>query len=381
MTDEPSVIARARPAVRGLAPYQPGKPVEELERELGITGAVKLASNENPRGPGPAVHAALARAGGELTRYPDGNGFTLKRSLARHLGVLPEQLTLGNGSNDVLELLGRTFVGPGDAGIVDAHSFVVYPLAIISAGGELVRVPSRDYGHDLDAMAAAVDERTRIIYVANPNNPTGTRVTRAEVERLLAAVPGDVVVVLDEAYREYVDLDDHPDGLALLDDHPNLVVTRTFSKIHGLAALRIGYAVSHPAIADLLNRLRQPFNVNSLAMAAAEVALEDVAYVEQSRRLNDEGLAMLSAACEARQIPFIPSVGNFLTIRVGRPGITADAVYEGLLREGVIVRPIAGYGLPEHLRVTVGLPEENARFVAALDRVLERLGAAGAGAQ
>jgi histidinol-phosphate aminotransferase len=376
MTSEPSVIARARPAVRGLSPYQPGKPVEELERELGITGAVKLASNENPRGPGPAVHAALARAGRELTRYPDGNGFTLKRSLARRLGVAPEQLTLGNGSNDVHELLGRAFVGPGDAGIVDAHSFVVYPLAIIAAGGDLVRVPSRDFGHDLDAMAGAVDERTRIIYVANPNNPTGTRVTRAEVERLLAAVPDDVVVVLDEAYREYVELDDHPDGIELLDAHPNLVVTRTFSKIHGLAALRIGYAISHPGIADLLNRLRQPFNVNSLALAAAEVALDDEAYVEESRRLNDEGLAMLSEACEARQIPFIPSAGNFLTIRVGRPGITADAVYEGLLREGVIVRPIAGYGLPEHLRVTVGLAEENARFVAALDRVLERLGAA-----
>lgn len=376
MTSEPSVIARARPAIRGLSPYQPGKPVEELERELGISGAIKLASNENPRGPGPAVHEAIHRAERELTRYPDGNGFTLKRTLAERLGVQPAQITLGNGSNDVLELLGRVFVGPGDRGVVDEHCFVVYPLAIIAAGGELVRVPSKDFGHDLEAMAAAIDERTRILFVANPNNPTGTRSTRAEVEALLAKVPEDVVVVLDEAYHGYVDLPDHPDGLELLGAHPNLVVTRSFSKIHGLAALRMGFAVSDPAIADLLNRLRQPFNVNSLALAAAEVAITDDAYVEETRRLNDEGLAFLTAACEARQIPFIPSFGNFLTIRVGARGVAAGDVYDALLREGVIVRPVAGYGLPEFLRVTVGLPEENARFVEALDRVLDQLGVA-----
>lgn len=368
--DDIAILERARPGIRALLPYQPGKPVEELERELGIRDAIKLASNENPRGPGPAVHAAIDRAQRELTRYPDGNGFHLKAALAAQLGVSPAQLTLGNGSNDVLELLGRVFVGPGDRGIVDAHSFVVYPLAISSAGGEVVRIPSRNFGHDLDAMAAAVDARTRIIYVANPNNPTGTRVGRRAVEQLLARVPEDVLVVLDEAYFEYVAAADHPDGISLLPGHPNLVVTRTFSKIHGLAALRVGYAVSHPAIADLLNRLRQPFNVNALAQAAAVAALGDADYVRESRRLNDEGLALLGAAFEARQLPYIPSAGNFVTVDVSGRGSSAASVYEALLREGVIVRPVAGYGLPDHLRVTVGLPEENERFLTALDRVL-----------
>lgn len=372
-----AILDRARPAIRALLPYQPGKPVEELERELGIQGAVKLASNENPRGPGPGVHAAIERAARELSRYPDGNGFVLKAALAQRLGVRPDQITLGNGSNDVLELLGRVFVAPGDRGIVDAHSFVVYPLAISSAGGEVVRVPSVDYGHDLEAMAAAVDERTRILYIANPNNPTGTRLALEPIEALLAAVPDDLLVVLDEAYYEYVEGPEHPDGLRLLADHPNLVVTRTFSKIHGLAALRIGYAVSSTGIADLLNRLRQPFNVNAVAQAAAVAALADEDYVRESRRLNDEGLAWLGAAFEQRQLPFIPSAGNFITVHLGARGVAAGDVYEALLREGVIVRPVAGYGLPEHLRVTVGLPEENARFLAALDRVLERLAAGG----
>ncbi|MEE4383297.1 MAG: histidinol-phosphate transaminase [Pseudomonadales bacterium] len=369
MSRDPAIAAvldRARPAVRALEPYRPGKPVEELERELGVREAVKLASNENPRGPGEAVQDAVRRAMGQASRYPDGGGFELKRTLAERLGVTPASITLGNGSNDVLELLARVFVGPGDRGVVDAHAFVVYPLAIASSGGEVVRVPSRNHGHDLPAMAEAIDASTRIVFVANPNNPTGTRVTRDEVEAFLARVPRDVVVVLDEAYFEYVDAPDHPDGLALLPDHPNLVVTRTFSKIHGLAALRVGYAVSAPELADLLNRLRQPFNVNALAQAAAVAALGDEAYVAESRRLNDEGLALFSEAFTARQLPFIPSSANFVTVRVG----DAAAVYDALLREGVIVRPVAGYGLPEYLRVSVGLPAENRRFLDALDRVL-----------
>jgi histidinol-phosphate aminotransferase len=360
-----AVIDRARSAIRGLEPYVPGKPVEELERELGIQGAVKLASNENPRGPGPAVHAALARASRELSRYPDGNGFELKRALADRLGVTPAHITLGNGSNDVLELLGRVFVEPGARGVVDEHCFVVYPLAITAAGGDLVRVPSRDYGHDLQAMADAIDARTRIVYVANPNNPTGTQVDRASFSAFMARVPADVVVVLDEAYFEYADEHARPDGVALLAEHPNLVVTRTFSKIHGLAALRLGYSVSAPEIADLLNRLRQPFNVNTLAQAAALAALDDEAYVRESRRLNAEGLEQLGAALDARGLSWIPTAANFLTVQVG----SAARIYDALLREGVIVRPLAGYGMHEHLRVTVGLPEENARFIAALDRV------------
>ncbi len=370
-TGNDPILQRARAAVRALQPYQPGKPLAELERELGITEAVKLASNENPMGPSPAVRRAIATASAELNRYPDGNGFELKQALASRLGVQPGQITLGNGSNDVLELLGRVFVGPGDRGVVDAHSFVVYPLAITSSGGELVRVPSTSgYGHDLEAMAAAVDARTRILFIANPNNPTGTRVGRDAVVQLLAQVPEDVVVVLDEAYFEYVEAEDHPDGLQLLDAHPNLVVTRTFSKIHGLAGLRVGYAVSSPAIADLLNRLRQPFNVNSLAQAGALAALADDAYLNESRALNAAGLATLEQAFQARELDYIPSAGNFITVRVG----DGDQVYQQLLQQGVIVRPISGYGLPEHLRVTVGTEAENSRFLAALDQVLGRTG-------
>ncbi len=365
------VIERARPVIRAMQPYQPGKPVEELERELGIRGAVKLASNENPRGPAERVRAAVAAAAGELSRYPDGNGFRLKRRLSEALGVTPAQLTLGNGSNDVLELLARVFVGPGDEGIVDAHCFVVYPLAVAAAGGELVRVPSREWGHDLDAMLAAVTERTKIVYVANPNNPTGTCHGGEAVERFLEALPSDVLAVLDEAYHEYAaaELDDYPDGLELLERFPNLVVTRTFSKVHGLAGLRVGYAVSSPGIADLLNRLRQPFNVSTVAQAGAEAALDESAYVRESVRLNAEGLEALEAGLRARNLPFIPSAANFLTVE---PGDDAAAVYDALLREGVIVRPLAGYAMPRHVRVTVGLPEENERFLTALDRVLDR---------
>lgn len=368
---ESIIVQRARSAVRDLQPYQPGKPLAELERELGIREAVKLASNENPRGPSTAVRAVLASASADLNRYPDGNGFALKQALAERLGVVANQITLGNGSNDVLELLGRVFVGPGDRGVVDAHSFVVYPLAITSSGGELVRVPSTAlHGHDLAAMAAAVDERTRIVFIANPNNPTGTRVTRAEVVSLLDTVPEDVVVVLDEAYFEYVDAGDHPDGIALLAHYPNLVVTRTFSKIHGLAGLRVGYAVSSAEIADLLNRLRQPFNVNSLAQAGALAALEDEHYVAESRALNQSERARLTTALEARGLSCIPSAGNFVTVEVGE----GARVYERLLREGVIVRPVDGYGLPRHLRVTVGLEAENSRLLEALDRVMESAG-------
>ena len=348
------------PNVATLAPYQPGKPVEELERELGITGAIKLASNENPRGPGPKVRAALARAGEQLSRYPDGSGFRLKRALSAKLGVTPDSLTLGNGSNDVLELIARVALTPGAEGIVSEHAFVVYPLAIVSLGGKLVTVPARDWGTDLDGILRAVTDRTRIVYVANPNNPTGTWVNRARMEAFLARVPDHVVVVLDEAYFEYVTDRDYPDGIALLSRHPNLVVTRTFSKVHGLAALRVGYGVSSPELADLMNRVRQPFNVSSVALECAEAALGDDAFVRTSRELNTAGLAQLEEGVARLQIAAIQSGGNFLTIDLRRP---AAPVYQALLQRGVIVRPIANYGLPNHLRITVGLPEENERFL------------------
>lgn len=353
--------------VAGMTPYQPGKPIEELARELGVADIVKLASNENPRGPGPAVRAALELAAADLSRYPDGSGYRLKAALSEHLGVPAEQITLGNGSNDVLELAARVAVSPGTEGIVDEHAFVVYPLAVAAAHGTLVTVPSRRFRHDLDAMRSRITDATRIVFIANPNNPTGTWVTGAELTAFLDAVPRSVWVVLDEAYWEYVSEPDYPDGIGLLARFPNLIVTRTFSKIHGLAGLRVGYSVSAPGFADLMNRIRQPFNTSSLALAAAAAALGDREFVATSRALNDAGMRQLADGLDALAVERIPSIGNFVTFDCGRE---AMPVYEALLRRGVIVRPVANYGMPRHLRVSVGLPEENERFLHALRDVL-----------
>ena len=358
---------RINPNIAGLTPYKPGKPVDELTRELGITDVIKLASNENPRGPGEAVLSAIRGASGNLSRYPDGNGFALKQALARKLGVGIENVTLGNGSNDVLDLAARMAIAPGASGIIADHAFVVYSLAVTIAGGRVIKTPARNFGADLDAMLAAVTPDTAIVFLANPNNPTGTWVPEVELVRLLDALPSHVWMVLDEAYFEYVDAPGYPDGVALLARYPNLIVTRTFSKIHGLAALRVGYALSSPEAADLMNRVRQPFNVNALGLAAAVAALGDQDYVMQSRALNRDGLAAMAAGLERLGLRYIPSAGNFIAFEPGRDGL---AVYQALLREGVIVRPIAEYGLPDHLRVTVGLPSETARFLAALERVL-----------
>ena len=348
-----------------LAPYQPGKPLEELSREYGIGDAIKLASNENPRGPGPGVRQALADAITGISRYPDSTGYRLKRILADRLDVDETQITLGNGSNDVLELAARVALSPGSVGVVDEYCFVVYPLAIAAAHGKLARVSSVDWGHDLDEMAAAVDAATRIVYIANPNNPTGTWVNKNSLEKFLNRVPERVWVVLDEAYFEYVDGKDYPDGVKMLVDYPNLVVTRTFSKIHGLAALRIGYSVTSSDFADLMNRIRQPFNVNALALAAAEAALADDDYVNASRRLNTTGMGDVVEGLGKLGFSVIPSVGNFVCFEGGRASHT---IYEALLQRGVIVRPLGNYGMNEHLRVTVGLPDENERFLEALSQ-------------
>ncbi len=356
-------VANINARVAGMTPYQPGKPIEELARELGLADIVKLASNENPRGPGPAVRAALERAAADLSRYPDGSGYRLKAALSEHLAVPPEQITLGNGSNDVLELAARVAISPGAEGIVDEHAFVVYPLAVAAAHGTLVTVPSCRFRHDLDAMRSRITDATRIVFVANPNNPTGTWVAEAELTAFLDAVPRSVWVVLDEAYSEYVSEPDYPDGIRLVARYPNLVVTRTFSKIHGLAALRIGYGVSAPGFADLMNRIRQPFNTSSLALAAAEAALGESEFVETSRALNAAGMRQLTEGLDALGFERIPSIGNFVTFHCGRE---AMPLYEALLRRGVIVRPVANYGMPSHLRVSVGLPEENERFLRAL---------------
>ena len=359
-----SAVERAPEYVRAIAPYVGGKPIEELARELDLDAStiIKLASNENPRGPSPQVLAALAAASAEITRYPDGNGFALKAALAARLRVRPEQIVLGNGSNDVLELATLAFLRPGDHAVYSQYAFIVYPLATQARGALGIEVPARNHAHDLDAMRAAITPRTRIVFIANPNNPTGTWLAADAVEAFIASVPRDVLVVLDEAYNEFLEPSDQADSTAWVARHPNLVVSHTFSKAHGLAALRVGYAVMDAAVADLMNRVRQPFNVNSLAQVAARAALEDTQYVEESRRANREGMRQLEAGLQGLAVRFLPSRGNFVLIEVG----DAQGVYQALLRQGVIVRPVANYGLPAWLRVTVGTPPENARFLAAL---------------
>ena len=365
-------LSLARPGVQKLSPYVPGKPVEELAREFGLRpqDIVKLASNENPLGPSPAVREAIAAALPELTRYPDGNGFALKQALAAKSGVNTAGITLGNGSHGFLELVARSFVGPEHEVVFSDHAFAVYPIVTQAVGARAVSVPAKDWGHDLDAMAAAITPSTRVVFIANPNNPTGTWIERDALEAFLDRVPENVIVVLDEAYTEYVETDDVPNGVDYLGRYSNLLVSRTFSKAYGLAALRVGYGLSHPAIADALNRVRQPFNVNSLALAAALAALEDEAYLIESRRINRIGMQQLEEGCAALGLSWIPSRGNFLAIDLGRE---AAPVFQGLLREGVIVRPVANYGMPNYLRVTIGLPVENQRFLDALKQVLARV--------
>ena len=354
------------PRIAGLSPYKPGKPVEEVARELGINEIVKLASNENPRGPGAKVQQAIAEAATELSRYPDGGGFALKARLSEKIGVDASQLTLGNGSNDVLDLIARVVLEPGAQAIIAEHSFVVYRLAVTCCGGDLVTVPAKDYGADLVGMLAAVTDATRLIFIANPNNPTGTRTPGSELLPFLQAVPEHVWVVLDEAYLEYVEDEDHVNGATLLAQFPNLIVTRTFSKVYGLAAVRFGYGASSPAFADLLNRARQPFNVNSLAMAASLAALEDDDYVKESVALNRAGMTQMTEGLTRLGYDFIPSAGNFVAFNCAEPG---QDLFQRLLQEGVIVRAIGEYGLPNHVRVSIGLESENERFLSVLAKV------------
>ena len=354
------------PRIAGLSPYKPGKPVEEVARELGINDIVKLASNENPRGPGAKVQQAIAEAATELSRYPDGGGFALKARLSEKIGVDASQLTLGNGSNDVLDLIARVVLEPGAQAIIAEHSFVVYRLAVTCCGGDLVTVPAKNYGADLVGMLAAVTDETRLIFIANPNNPTGTRTPGSELLPFLQAVPEHVWVVLDEAYLEYVEDEDHVNGATLLAQFPNLIVTRTFSKVYGLAAVRFGYGASSPAFADLLNRARQPFNVNSLAMAASLAALEDDDYVKESVALNRAGMTQMTEGLTRLGYDFIPSAGNFVAFNCAEPG---QDLFQRLLQEGVIVRAIGEYGLPNHVRVSIGLESENERFLSVLAKV------------
>ena len=367
-----TLLDRALPYVRAISPYQPGKPIAELARETGIAEAaiIKLASNENPLGMSPRARAALAAAGDDLERYPDGNGFVLKSALAARLGVDVAQLVLGNGSNDVLELIARVFLAPGRAAVFSAHAFAVYPLATQAAGARCIVAPARDFGHDLAAMRAAVDADTRVVFIANPNNPTGTFLEPDAVRDFVRSLPEDVVCVLDEAYNEYLEPALRADSVAWIAGLPNLVVTRTFSKIYGLAGLRVGYAVADATIADLMNRIRQPFNVNCLALAAASAALDDGDFVTASYRLNREGLVQIEEGLARMGLRYIRSHGNFVTFNVGAADGSATGVNQRLLAQGVIVRPIGGYGMPDWLRVTIGRVEDNTRFLAALERAV-----------
>lgn len=364
-TDTPGIAALEY--VRQIAPYQAGKPIEELARELGLApeSIVKLASNENPLGMPESARAALLRTT-DLGRYPDANGFALKARLAARYGVPADWLTLGNGSNDILDAAAAVTLNAQSSCVYSQHSFAVYALATQARGAAAIVVPARDYGHDLAAMAAAIRPDTRLVFIANPNNPTGTFLPAPALAAFLAQVPRAVVVVLDEAYNEYLPPELRYDSVAWVRQHPNLIVSRSFSKAFGLAGLRVGYGIAQPALTDLLNRVRQPFNVNSLAQAAAAAALDDADFLERSYALNREGLRTLTAAFDRLGLDYVPPFGNFVLLKVG----PAARVYQELLRRGVIVRPVANYGLPEWLRVTVGLAAENARFLEVLPPAL-----------
>jgi len=368
-------------AVQELSPYLPGKPIEEVERELGLAvgNTLKLASNENPLGASPKAIAAIATMPPALALYPDGSAYRLKQKLADKLSssqtpISPAQITLGNGSNDVIDLIARTFLTVGRDAIFSEYAFAVYKIVTQAAGAQAhiakanpITHSSMPYGHDLGAMLRQIRGNTHVVFIANPNNPTGTWLHKNELERFMNQVPKQVIVVIDEAYCEYVSEGIYPKTLNWLEKYPNLIITRTFSKIYGLASLRIGYAISSPEIADLLNRVRQPFNVNSIALVAADAALDDDEHVDNSAKINRQGLQQWQTVCEQLKLDYLPSVGNFLTIKLGK---NAQKIYQALLQEGIIVRPIANYGLADYLRFTIGTEAQNTRCIKALKKVI-----------
>jgi len=356
--------------IRAIAPYQPGKPIAELAREMGLDerDIIKLASNENPLGVSPLAKAAIAEALAGISLYPDGNGFALKQAICHKFGVSMEQIVLGNGSNDVLDLVARAFLASGKQAVYSQHAFAVYPLVTMATGAKGITVAALDFGHDLTAMRAAITAQTRVVWIANPNNPTGTLLEKSALHDFLSDVPDTVLVVLDEAYDEYL-----PDALKSasiewLQRFDNLIITRTLSKAYGLAGLRVGFALASAGVADMMNRVRQPFNVNSVAQAAAVAALADDDFVKASYELNRAGMTQITHGLKRLGLDFIPSHGNFVSVRVEH----AANVYQGLLKKGVIVRPIAGYELPDYLRVSIGLETENARFLQALEEIISK---------
>jgi len=371
MMDTPTSLAPQY--VRGIAPYQGGRPISEIAREFGFEESqiVKLASNENPLGMSPKARDAMLDAAADLGRYPDGNGFELKAAISKRFEIPADWITLGNGSNDILELAAHAFLQPDRESVYSQHSFAVYALATQATGAKAVVVPATSgLGHDLVAMRKAVTDRTGIVWVANPNNPTGTFISAAEIKAFIEDIPKHVLVILDEAYTEYLSDSDRYNAFEWVAQYPNLLVSRSFSKAYGLAGLRIGFGVAQPAITDLLNRIRQPFNVNSLAQAAASAALFDDAFLELSRRVNQEGLKQLIAAADELSLPYVPSWGNFLLIKMGDAADAGTRVFQALLAKGVITRPVANYGLPQWLRISVGTREENAKCIQALRQVI-----------
>jgi histidinol-phosphate aminotransferase len=361
------------PYIRALHAYPPGKPIEELEREFGIADSVKLASNENPLGPSPKAVAAMQDALAYVHRYPDGGCFYLRRALASRFGVSADAIVVGNGSNELIELAVRTFLRPGEEAVMANQAFAIYQLVVQAHGGCSKQVPLRDYTHDLGAIADAVSPATRMVFLANPNNPTGTIFFSSEWQEFLSVIPEDVVIVMDEAYAEFVDDSRYPDSLAALREGRSIIVLRTFSKIYGLAGVRIGYGLTLPEMVDMMDRVRAPFNVNSLSQVAALAALDDDEHVARTRRINRAGMEFLVDGFRRMGLEVVPSWANFLMVRVG----DGHRVYEALLREGVIVRSMGFYGFPDFIRVTAGLPSENERFLAALDRTLNGEGARG----
>ncbi len=356
--------------ILGIAPYEPGKPIEELEREIGITNAIKLASNENPLPPSDRVRKAIAAALGGLNRYPDGSGHYLRQALAKRHGLTPEHIVLGNGSNELIELVVRTFLQPGDEAVIPHPSFVVYPMIVQAAGGIRVVVTLEDYRLDLEGMARAITPLTKLVFIANPNNPTATVVTAEEVDAFMARVPDRVIVVFDEAYIEFAQGPDFPDALSYLRQGRKVVILRTFSKAASLAGLRMGYGMAEPDAILLLHRIRQPFNVNSLAQAAAMAALEDEAHVLECVKMNEAGKAYLCEEFGALDLQYVPSRANFILVDVKRPAVE---LYQRLLKEGVIVRPMTSFGMETALRITVGTPEENRRMIKALRKCLREV--------
>ncbi len=365
-------MARPLDHIAGITPYQPGKPIAELERELGVSPVIKLASNENPLGPSPKAMAALRAAldEGGLHRYPDGGGFYLKAALAKKWGLSADHFILGNGSNEIIEFLCRTFLAPGDEVVAADLTFVVYRLITTAAGGKIVEVPLANHVHDLPSMAAAVGKRTRMLFVCNPNNPTGTYNTQAQVEKLVASVPDDLVLVFDEAYAEYATATDYPDTLPILKARPNTVILRTFSKVYGLPALRIGYGITSPQMVSWMNRVRQPFNANDLAQKAALAALGDTAHVQASLGVNEAGKKRLAALFDGLGLAHLPTEANFVYVNVGMDG---GEVFSECLKQGVIIRHIHG----DWVRITIGTDAELTRLDQVFTEVITRLGKKG----